>query len=77
MFRRSPPFYRKSVFKGSVCKKLSQRHLKRARDPPSATLTASNDLTSTIPARTVRRLAVVERCARDRLPAGIPRWLPW
>jgi hypothetical protein len=55
MFRRSPPFYRKSVFKGSGCKKLSQHHL----------------------TRTVRRFAVVARCARARLPAGIPLWLPW
>ena len=56
---------------GSVCRELSQRHLNRPRDPPSAGPTASNDPISTTPVRTVGRLAVVERCARDRLPAGI------
>jgi hypothetical protein len=77
MFRRRPPLYRKSVLKGSVCKKLSQHHLNRPRDPPSAALTRPSDLASTIPARSVLGLEVVERCARDRLPAGIPPWLPW
>ena len=77
MFRRWPPFYRTFVLKGSVCKKLSQHRRNRSRDPPSAALMAPSELTSTIAAWTVRCLEVVERCARDRLLAGISPWLPW